>query len=107
MSSIDQVLSAAKAIAQKGHTPCLALIKARVGNHIPMPVLIQGLKQFKAMSEEQVQQINDVEPQATSAPETQPDIDQLVQQMSLMQQQINQLQQRIDALESQANEHKG
>ncbi|GGM93069.1 hypothetical protein [Shewanella xiamenensis] len=49
MSPIDQVLAAACALEASGKTPSLALIKSRVGNKIPMPILIQGLQQFKSI----------------------------------------------------------
>ncbi|ASF14971.1 hypothetical protein ACE02Y_02640 [Shewanella xiamenensis] len=49
MSPIDQVLAAACALEASGKTPSLALIKSRVGNKIPMPILIQGLQQFKSV----------------------------------------------------------
>lgn len=49
MSPIDQVLAAACALEASGKTPSLALIKSRVGNKIPMPLLIQGLQQFKSI----------------------------------------------------------
>ena len=49
MSPIDQVLAAACALEASGKTPSLALIKSRVGNKVPMPILIQGLQQFKSV----------------------------------------------------------
>lgn len=49
MSPIDQVLAAACALDASGKTPSLAQIKSRVGNKIPMPILIQGLQQFKSI----------------------------------------------------------
>ncbi|MCG9963744.1 hypothetical protein [Shewanella cutis] len=49
MSPIDQVLAAACALDASGKTPSLALIKSRVDNKIPMPILIQGLQQFKSI----------------------------------------------------------
>lgn len=49
MSPIDQVLAAACALDASGKTPSLALIKSRVGNRIPMQILIQGLQQFKSI----------------------------------------------------------
>lgn len=49
MSPIDQVLAAAWALDASGKVPSLALIKTRLGNKLPMPILIQGLQQFKSM----------------------------------------------------------
>lgn len=49
MSNIDQVLAVARALEASGKEPSLALIKTRLGNSLPLPILIQGLQQFKAM----------------------------------------------------------
>lgn len=49
MSHIDQVLAVARALEASGKVPSLALIKTRLGNSLPLPILIQGLQQFKAM----------------------------------------------------------
>lgn len=49
MSPIDQVLAAARALEASGKIPSLALIKTRLGNSLPLPILIQGLQQFKSM----------------------------------------------------------
>ncbi|MCP3127803.1 hypothetical protein [Shewanella sp. KJ2020] len=49
MSPIDQVLAAARALEASGKVPSLALIKTRLGNSLPLPILIQGLQQFKSM----------------------------------------------------------
>ncbi|MCH1928849.1 hypothetical protein L9G16_01495 [Shewanella sp. A25] len=49
MSPIDQVLAAARALEESGKVPSLALIKPRISNKIPMPMIIQGLQQYKSM----------------------------------------------------------
>lgn len=49
MSPIDQVLAAARALEASGKVPSLALIKTRLGSSLPLPILIQGLQQFKSM----------------------------------------------------------
>ncbi|MCE9678145.1 hypothetical protein LZP69_02905 [Shewanella sp. AS1] len=54
MSPIEQVLNCAKEITLSGKTPSMALLKAKLGNSLPMPVLIQGLQRFKALSKEEV-----------------------------------------------------
>ncbi|WP_394128783.1 hypothetical protein [Shewanella maritima] len=101
MSSINHVLSAAKAIADKGHTPNIALLKGKLGKQVPMPTLIQGLRQFKAMSDQEIQSINAyVEPAQKNTQPVQPNIEQLMQQVSEMQSQIKQLESRISQLES-------
>lgn len=49
MSPIDQVLAAARTLEASGKVPSLALIKTRLGSSLPLPILIQGLQQFKSM----------------------------------------------------------
>ncbi|AZG36944.1 MULTISPECIES: hypothetical protein [Shewanella] len=105
MSPIEQVLAAAKSIANNGHTPSLALIKSRLGNRISMPILIQGLQQFKALPKSEWQHIaelTDMQSMADVPTDEQPDpIAQVTQQVIAMQQQINQLSQRVAELERQ------
>lgn len=48
MNPIDQVLATALELEANGKTPSLALIKTRLGNSLPLPILIQGLQQFKS-----------------------------------------------------------
>ncbi|GGI80845.1 hypothetical protein GCM10007978_18380 [Shewanella hanedai] len=57
MSPLEHVLAAAKSVANTGKQPSLALIKTKLGNSIPLPILIQGLQQFKSMSPESIAQI--------------------------------------------------
>jgi len=103
MSPIEQVLAAAKSIANNGHTPSLALIKSRLGNSIPMPILIQGLQQFKALPKSEWQQLpelTDIPSKADVPSDNQADpIAHLTQQVMTMQQHINQLTQRVAQLE--------
>ena len=104
MSPIEHVISAAKSIAINGHTPSVALIKARVGK-IPMPIIVQGLQQFKALPKSEWQTIADfVAPQheveATESPQLEP----FMKHQQLMQQQINELLQRVALLEQQLND---
>jgi hypothetical protein len=109
MSPIEQVLAAAKSIANNGHTPSLALIKSRLGNRVSMPTLIQGLQQFKALPKSEWQHIpelSDMQSMADVPADEQPDaIAQLTQQVIAMQQQINQLGQRVVELERQSTNH--
>ncbi len=58
MSPLEQVLAAAKKLYDDGKEPSLALIKTKLGNSIPMRVLIQGLQQFKSLSEQDKQAIS-------------------------------------------------
>lgn len=49
MSPLDQVLATARSLEACGKVPSLALIKTRLGSSLPLPILIQGLQQFKSM----------------------------------------------------------
>ncbi|MEI6858593.1 MAG: hypothetical protein V5788_02170 [Shewanella sp.] len=57
MSPIEQILATAKSISIAGKKPSIALIKTKIGSNIPMPILIQGLQQFKAMDTNSVENI--------------------------------------------------
>lgn len=108
MSPIEQVLAAAKSIAINGHTPSLALIKSRLGSRYPMPVLIQGLQQFKALPKSEWQnlpELSDIPTPESPSDELASPIAQLQQQVDTMQQLINQLNNRVNELEQQVNQH--
>ena len=103
MSPIEQVLATAKSIASSGKTPSLALIKSRLGKQLPMPILVQGLQRFKALSKEEVAAlvfdtttIDNQEPEQT----TTDTIAALATQITALQLQQLQLIARIEALES-------
>jgi len=61
MSSLEQVLAAAKSIATSGKVPSLALIKTKLGNTVPMPILIQGLQQYKSMSQDLIDRLPEIQ----------------------------------------------
>ena len=102
MSPIEQVISAAKSIAINGHTPSVALIKGRVGK-IPMPLIVQGLQQFKALPKSEWQAIADfVAPEQKVAEANEiASIEVIATQQQVMQQQVNELLQRVALLEQQ------
>ncbi|MBB1270559.1 hypothetical protein [Shewanella sp. SR44-3] len=109
MSPIDQVLAAAKAIALSGHTPNLALVKARLSKKLPIPVIIQGLKEFKAIPKERWSSLTDLDMTHSvinEAPVMEPNIDlqQLLNTIGQLSQQIEQLTSRVHALENKVNE---
>ncbi|MGL5359171.1 MAG: DNA-binding protein [Shewanella sp.] len=76
MSPIDQVLAAARALEANGKTPSLALLKTRLGSSLPLPLLIQGLQQFKAMPKAERERLGqlptDLQAQAPAAPKLEP-----------------------------------
>ena len=92
MSPIEHVISAAKSIAINGHTPSVALIKGRVGK-IPMPIIVQGLQQFKALPKSEWQAIADfVAPEQKVAEANEiASIEVIATQQQVMQQQVNEL----------------
>ncbi|GIU02584.1 hypothetical protein [Shewanella algidipiscicola] len=103
MTPIEQVLAVAKTIVDSGKTPSLALIKSKLGNSLPMPVLIQGIQRFKALSKEEVAALDAsyrlpvVLEQSTSAETA---LAQLQQQVHALTQQQQELINRISALEA-------
>jgi hypothetical protein len=102
MSPIEHVISAAKSIAINGHTPSVALIKGRVGK-IPMPIIVQGLQQFKALPKSEWQTIADfVAPEQLGVTANEhPSLEVIASQQQVMQQQVNELLQRVALLEQQ------
>lgn len=103
MTPIEQVVAVAKAIVDSGKTPSLALIKSKLGNALPMPVLIQGIQRFKALSKEEVAALDAsyhlpaVVEQSASAETA---LAQLQQQVHALTQQQQELINRISALEA-------
>ncbi|WP_299005594.1 hypothetical protein [uncultured Shewanella sp.] len=53
MDPLDTIITTAHDIASRGKSPSLALIKRQLGTQYSMPTLIQGLQQYKAMSEQE------------------------------------------------------
>ncbi|UJF23396.1 hypothetical protein [Shewanella sp. OMA3-2] len=104
MSPIEHVIAAAKAIAINGHTPNVALIKGRVGK-VPMPLIIQGLQQFKAIPKSEWQAIAEFVPNEVSENESQNSLSltEMAEQQNKMQQQLDQLMSRITQLEQALN----
>ncbi|MCE9685121.1 hypothetical protein LZP73_02700 [Shewanella sp. AS16] len=105
MSQIDQVLAAAKALADRGKLPSVALLKAQLSNSIPLPILIKGLQQFKAMPKaEQARLVGQVEVEAEviiadSSPEQA--VARLTQELKQLKAAYQQLDARLTRLESQ------
>jgi hypothetical protein len=109
MSPIDQVLAAAKAIALNGHVPNLALIKSRLRNKLPIPIIIQGLKEFKALPKDRWSSLADVdmsqaEDNAQQASNTDLDLQQLLVTIQQLTQQVEQLTSRVQILENKVAE---
>ncbi|MBB1320082.1 hypothetical protein [Shewanella sp. SR43-8] len=108
MSPIEQVLAAAKSIANNGNTPCLALIKSRLGNSIPMPTLIQGLQQFKALPKSEWQHIPelaDIAAVADQPADNNVDLTDVIQQVMSLQQHVTLLTKRVEQLENQLQDN--
>lgn len=69
MSAIEHVLSAAKALSNSGKNPSVALLKSKLGNSVPMPLIIQGLQRFKSMDKQELAHIGDPAQLASTTPE--------------------------------------
>lgn len=87
MSQITQVIHTARALQIAGKTPSIALLKNKLKS-IPMPLLIQGLQQFKAMSQDELNAISLSNSEDHLTPEIKSQTDE-----------INQLKQKITQLE--------
>ncbi|MCL1067085.1 hypothetical protein L2735_09730 [Shewanella olleyana] len=100
MSPIEQVLAAAKTIALNGRTPTMALVKGKLGGKVPMPLLIQGLQQFKAIPKDQWQTLPDLGNALESTKPSANSESQLIEQKLLaqMQQMKNEFEAKIDLL---------
>ncbi|WP_298768894.1 hypothetical protein [uncultured Shewanella sp.] len=109
MSPLDTIITTAHAIVSSGKPPSLALIKRQLGTQYPMPVLIQGLQQYKAMTEQEKHVLSqDIlalkeDKNKKDIADVQTDIDnptsvQTQAMMTQLQQYISVLTQRLDAL---------
>ncbi|MCG9714510.1 hypothetical protein L1D29_17025 [Shewanella insulae] len=106
MSPLEQVLVAARKLSLAGKPPSLALIKASLGNSLPMPILVQGLQRFKAMSaDEQAAIVVTSTAPAASVPtdDTTPTLAQLTEQVARLTANQEILIERISDLEAKLN----
>lgn len=101
MSSIDTVLSAAKALNESGKAPSVALLKSKLGNSIPMPLIIQGLQRFKAMSSNELADVAEFSAPTpiASAISVEQQIQSLTEQLKQLQDAYTELQHRVTQLE--------
>ncbi|MGS0690834.1 hypothetical protein [Shewanella sp. 30m-9] len=114
MSPIEQVLAAAKRLDDEGKAATLALIKTKLGNSIAMPILIQGLQQFKSMSNEDKKALSAListakesdDNAALSHSEQANKITQLEQEFSLLKGEFSVLKQQYSELKQQLSEVK-
>ncbi|WP_076408132.1 hypothetical protein [Shewanella sp. UCD-KL12] len=100
MSPLEQVLAAAKSIASKGKVPTLALIKTKLGNTLPMPILIQGLQQFKSMDSDAIKQLSELEPQPVAKTGKESEIDELRLELAQLKTCYQQMSKRLAKLEA-------
>ncbi len=101
MSPLEQVIAAAKSIAIQGKVPSLALIKTKLGNTVPMPLLIQGLQQFKAMDEKAIAQLTPLESkQIVAVTQDKSEIVQLKSEVAQLKDAFEQMNQRLAKLET-------
>ncbi|ACA87567.1 conserved hypothetical protein [Shewanella woodyi ATCC 51908] len=102
MSPLEQVLAAAKSITDAGKQPSLALIKTKLGNSVPMPILIQGLQQFKSMSQDAIEQLQALTADVSLSPKSEElsELDTLKLELKRLKEDYQQLNSRLTALES-------
>ena len=99
MSPLEQVLAAAKNLTESGKTPSLALLKTKLGTSISMPILIQGLQQFKSMPKCEIKDIPELKLTATLTTDTPSEIQQLKQEMRQLKAEYQTLLSRMDEIE--------
>ncbi|WP_133406496.1 hypothetical protein [Parashewanella tropica] len=106
MSEINQVLQFAKRLHTSGKKPTTALLKAKLGKTIPMPLILKGLQQFNSLSEQEIRELVNDESTVVKA-KTELSLS-LEEQVKVLQQQVGQLQSqqslllnRIEQLEKQ------
>ena len=109
MSPLDQVLCAAKQLSDAGKNPTLALIKTKLGISVAMPTLIQGLQQYKSMSDadkasiKTTAQINAaVQENQQQSADDQHRVEKLEQELVLLKKELKAVTQRLAILESAA-----
>ncbi|WP_037443280.1 hypothetical protein [Shewanella mangrovi] len=104
-SVVEQVVIIAAKLHQSGITPSTALVKAKFGGKIPLPVLIDGMSRFKAMSDDEIEaaahRANESVQNEAKVEQQTDDIAQLKAQMQQLLLSHQQLDARIAALESQ------
>lgn len=102
MSPLEHVLAAAKSVASTGKLPSLALIKTKLGNSVPLPILIQGLQQFKSMSQESIAQLQTPDTRLPCAEGTNEisELDTLKLELKQLKEAYHQLNNRLSKLEA-------
>ncbi|ABZ77545.1 conserved hypothetical protein [Shewanella halifaxensis HAW-EB4] len=115
MSPLELVLSAAKKISDESRTPTLALVKSKLGSNIPMPILIQGLQQFKSMSTEEIKalsadcsiQAEDKAPEPSALAQQADTIAKLEQELAELKAEFKLIKQQLNKLEKHSNNSEG
>ncbi|MCG9696127.1 hypothetical protein [Shewanella sp. Isolate11] len=102
MTPVDQVLAAAKQLLSSGKTPSIALLKSKLGNSVPMPVIIQGLQRFKSLSKSEIAALqSSTDAVQTAQPEPQTiSLISLNQEIQSLREQQQKLLDRVAQLES-------
>ncbi len=102
MSPVDQVLAVAKQITTSGKTPSVALLKSRLGNSVPMPMIIQGLQRFKSLSKEEVDALttSQISSEKTGNSSQTMTLEALYQQVQQLRAEQQQLIEKVATLES-------
>jgi len=90
-----EILSVAKQLSEQGKKPTVALVKAKLSQRVPMPLLLQTLQRFQTLS---VDDLNRIEQQPT-AERNSPDT--LAQQVATLTNELNQVKNQLSELKQQ------
>ena len=99
MSSEQQIIDIANQLAAEGKQPSVALIKARLGTPVAMPVLLGVLGRWKAAPEQfPSSDASNTAPQSPAPAPSETSLADVQQQLQQMQNQLDQMQQLLEQL---------
>ena len=93
---ISSVLLLCKQIKDSGKTPSMGLIKARSSQAIPIPTIIAALKQFKEMTDAEIEGLKETASEQKNKGKNVPDLSDI--------QRIEKLEQEVSALKTELKE---
>ena len=100
-SVVEQIIHTAAKLALSGTAPSTAIVKTKLGGKVPMPMLIEGMARYKALSAEEVAQAaQQPHPAPKVMAEQKQHQDALEQQLATLQQAYAALEARVTALEA-------
>ncbi|QSX31056.1 hypothetical protein JYB88_05285 [Shewanella cyperi] len=101
MSANEHILVIARTLELQGQEPSVALIKARLSKPMPLPAIIKGLQQYKAMPEDAKARISVTATQvvAPAQQEAEDELTVLRRELAELRLQVQELQARVTDLE--------